>query len=128
MAASETEKSDQESHLGSSPLVNNDLEDLAREGSKSNEFPDGGLRAWLVAVGAATAFFCTLGFTNSFGVFQAYYEFHQMPNEPADNIAWIGGIQAFLIFAVGAFAGPLFDRYGAWVSRSPFLSCFGQRT
>ena len=80
------------------------------------EYPDGGLRAWLVAAGAACAFFCTLGFTNTFGIFQAYYMFNMLPNHSADDIAWIGSLQAFLIFASGAIGGPLFDRYGAWVS------------
>lgn len=119
MTQPETEKSDADSHLGTNPVVSRELEELEREKSQSSDFPDGGARAWLVAAGAATAFFCTLGFTNSFGVFQAYYQFHQMPNEPADNIAWIGGIQAFLIFAVGSVAGPLFDRYGTWVRTLP---------
>jgi len=113
MPRSETEKSD-DSNAATVPTKDHDNE-LEREVSKSDEFPDGGIRAWMVAVGASSAFFCTLGFTNSFGVFQAYYQFHQMPNEPADNIAWIGGIQAFLIFAAGSVGGPLFDRYGAWV-------------
>ena len=81
-------------------------------------FPDGGARAWLVAAGAAGAFFCTLGYTNAFGIFQAYYTFEQLPNEGADRIAWIGSVQAFLMFATGAVGGPLFDRYGAWVSET----------
>ncbi|CAM1511032.1 Fc.00g085450.m01.CDS01 [Cosmosporella sp. VM-42] len=86
-----------------------------------SEFPDGGTRAWLVAAGAAGAFFCTLGYTNVFGIFQAYYMFNQMPEQSADNIAWIGSIQAFLIFATGAVGGPLFDRFGAWLIRPAAL-------
>jgi MFS family permease len=62
-------------------------------------------------------FFCTLGYSNSFGVFQAYYMLHQLQNETPDNIVWIGAIQAFLVFASGIIGGPLFDRYGAWVIR-----------
>lgn len=82
-----------------------------------SEFPDGGRQAWLVAAGASCVFFCTLGYTNTFGVFQAYYMFNQLPDQSADNISWIGSVQAFLIFAVGAVGGPLFDRYGAWIIR-----------
>ncbi|KAF5017887.1 hypothetical protein F66182_10155 [Fusarium sp. NRRL 66182] len=85
--------------------------------SRENNFPDGGLQAWLVAAGAAAVFFCTLGYTNAFGIFQAYYMFSQMPERSADDIAWIGSVQAFLIFATGAVGGPLFDRFGAWVLR-----------
>jgi hypothetical protein len=79
-------------------------------------FPEGGLQAWLVAAGTAAILFCTLGYTNSFGVFQAYYMFHQLKDHSPDEISWIGSLQAFLIFASGAVGGPIFDRYGAWVS------------
>jgi hypothetical protein len=79
------------------------------------EVPDGGPRAWLVATGAAFIFFSALGYANSFGVFQEYYMTHQLRDESADNIAWIGSLSAFLQFAAGAIGGPLFDRFGAWV-------------
>ena len=77
--------------------------------------PDGGLKAWSVAIGGACTTFSTLGFANSFGVLQEYYAAHQLSSESADRIAWIGSLSAFLQFAAGAIAGPLFDRYGAWV-------------
>lgn len=77
--------------------------------------PDGGLRAWMVAAGTAGILFCTMGYANSFGVFQAYYMSHQLQNETPDRIAWIGSLQNFLIFASGAIGGPLFDRFGAKV-------------
>lgn len=89
-----------------------------------DDFPDGGTRAWLVAAGASGAFFCTLGYTNVFGIFQAYYQLNQLPHEGASRIAWIGSIQAFLIFATGAVGGPLFDRYGAWVGSVRFCNHF----
>lgn len=81
--------------------------------------PDGGLRAWIVAIGGACIFFCCLGFTNAFGIFQEYYMTHQLRNESADRIAWIGSLAAFIQFAVGAIGGLLFDRFGAWVSILP---------
>ncbi|KAJ4174661.1 hypothetical protein NW754_005081 [Fusarium falciforme] len=81
-------------------------EDQKLKKTEENDFPDGGLRAWLVAIGAAGAFFCTLGYTNVFGIFQAYYMFNQMPERSADDIAWIGSIQGFLIFATGALIRP----------------------
>ncbi|KAM0561296.1 hypothetical protein ACHAPJ_003175 [Fusarium lateritium] len=98
--------------------THNDLPSTPQdEKPQDNDFPDGGTRAWLVAAGASSAFFCTLGYTNVFGIFQAYYMFNQMPERSADDIAWIGSIQAFLIFATGAVGGPLFDRFGAWLLR-----------
>ncbi|RYP75651.1 hypothetical protein DL769_003781 [Monosporascus sp. CRB-8-3] len=77
--------------------------------------PDGGLKAWLVAAGGGTVFFCCLGFTNSFGAFEAYYLTHQLSHKTPDDVAWIGSLAAFLMFAVGMLAGPLFDRFGAKV-------------
>ena len=82
--------------------------------------PDGGLRAWLVTAGTACIFFSALGFSNSFGIFEEYYLSHQLKNESADKVAWIGSLAAFLQFATGALGGPLFDRYGAWVCSSIF--------
>lgn len=85
------------------------------EKNGANDYPDGGLRAWSVAAGTASIMFCTLGYTNSFGVFESYYMENQLKNESADNIAWIGSLQSFLILATGVIGGPLFDRYGAQV-------------
>ncbi|KAF2137398.1 uncharacterized protein K452DRAFT_341141 [Aplosporella prunicola CBS 121167] len=79
--------------------------------------PDGGARAWLVAAGAASVFFCCLGFANSFGTLQAYYLTHQLRGESADAVAWIGSLGAFLQFAAGLVGGPLFDRWGTQVVR-----------
>ncbi|OLN96280.1 Riboflavin transporter MCH5-like protein 2 [Colletotrichum chlorophyti] len=84
-------------------------------------FPEGGTRAWLVATGTAGIMFCSLGYTNSFGVFQAYYMRNQLQNHTPDDISWIGSIQAFLVFASGAIGGPVFDRYGASVIRPAAL-------
>ncbi|KAK0702186.1 major facilitator superfamily domain-containing protein [Lasiosphaeris hirsuta] len=78
-------------------------------------YPEGGLRSWLVAGGTAGILFCTLGYSNSFGVFQAYYTQNQLRDYAADDISWIGAIQVFLVFALGIIGGPVFDRYGAWV-------------
>ena len=80
--------------------------------------PDGGLRAWLVAAGGATIFFCCLGFSNSFGAFEEFYLTHQLSHESPGRVAWIGSISVFLQFAAGAIGGPLFDRFGAWVCLS----------
>ena len=90
-------------------LTQSDIGDLEKA-------PDGGLRAWLVAIGAACIFFSTLGFANSFGIFQEYYLQHQLNDKSPDDVAWIGSLSAFLQFAAGAIGGPLFDRFGAWVS------------
>ena len=99
------------------------------EAYDDDDFPDGGLRAWLVIAGGASIFFCCLGFGNSFGTFEAYYLAHQLKGQSPDNIAWIGSVSAFLPFATGVLGGPLFDRYGAkvcffFVFSSSFLTFF----
>jgi hypothetical protein len=80
--------------------------------------PEGGARAWAVAAGAAAIFFCTLGFGNTFGIFEEYYLTHQLQGELASKISWIGSLLSFLQFLAGMVGGPLFDRLGAKVCSS----------
>ncbi|KEY72233.1 hypothetical protein S7711_00232 [Stachybotrys chartarum IBT 7711] len=80
-----------------------------------DDFPEGGWRAWGVAGGTAIVFFCTLGYVNSWGLYQAYYMQNQLSNQDPSSIAWIGSLQFWLIFSAGLLGGPLFDRYGAKV-------------
>lgn len=47
---------------------------------------------------------------NSFGVYQAYYQFELLQSHSASNIAWIGSLQGALLLLIGAFSGPLFDK------------------
>ncbi|TQS33141.1 hypothetical protein Golomagni_06524, partial [Golovinomyces magnicellulatus] len=83
--------------------------------------PDGGLRAWTIAVGGASVFFCTLGFANSFGTFEQYYITHQLQGESASKVSWIGSLAAFLQFLTGLVSGPCFDRFGAKMLRPAAL-------
>lgn len=64
------------------------------------EGEDGGLQGWLTIAGAFCAMFVQFGLNNAFGVFQAYYEEHQLKEYSSDTIGWIGGIQQFL-FLIG---------------------------
>lgn len=47
--------------------------------------------------------------TQSFGVFQQYYENELLPNESAMAISWVGAINSALCPMLGCFSGPLFD-------------------
>ncbi|KAI1417946.1 monocarboxylate permease-like protein [Hypoxylon sp. FL1857] len=76
-------------------------------------FPEGGAKAWGVAIGASLALFSTLGYVNSFGVYQAYYVDELLSQESPSRISWIGSLQFYFVFASGAIGGPLFDRYGS---------------
>jgi MFS family permease len=87
-------------------------------------FPDGGARAWSVAAGAAGVLFSTFGYANAFGVYQEYYETHQLRNESPSAISWIGSLQVFFLLGGNLFGGPLFDRFGAkviWPSATLYL-------
>ncbi|KAF9523098.1 MFS general substrate transporter [Crepidotus variabilis] len=70
---------------------------------------DGGLRAWLVIVGAVCNNAATWGLINSWGVFQAYYETNILPDVSPSPIAWIGSIQYALVFLPGLLVGRMFD-------------------
>ncbi|KAG1890890.1 MFS general substrate transporter [Suillus subluteus] len=77
-----------------------------------SEAPDGGIRAWL-AVFAQVQFDsrrCTrFGFSNSWGVFQAYYEENLLLHTPPSTIAWIGSTQYALTYLPSLMTGRLFD-------------------
>ncbi|KAF4603456.1 hypothetical protein EYR38_003869 [Pleurotus pulmonarius] len=75
----------------------------------ADDFPDGGLRAWSVVLGASLSAFSTFGYVNAWGVFQSYYEQEILPTTSPSTIAWIGSIQYSLIFLPGLFFGRLFD-------------------
>ncbi|KAK9895935.1 MFS general substrate transporter [Cystobasidium minutum MCA 4210] len=73
------------------------------------DIPNGGLRAWLVVLGGWLGTMVSFGYISSFGVYQSYYELHQLANESPSNIAWIGSLQLFFIFFSGIFVGYAFD-------------------
>ncbi|KAF8702195.1 hypothetical protein AX14_014482 [Amanita brunnescens Koide BX004] len=77
---------------------------------KEVEFPEGGLQAWLTVVGAVLVQFCCFGYINSFGVYQDFYVRKYLTNYSPSAIGWIGGVQLFLTFFLGVFAGSAFDR------------------
>lgn len=97
-------------------VASNEKTEDGPEPKPEDTFPEGGLRAWLVAAGTACVLFATLGYSNCFGIFQSYYTLHQLKGETPDNISWIGSTQMVVMFLTGCVSGPLFDRYGANVS------------
>lgn len=54
--------------------------------------------------------FATFGYANTFGAYQAYYQFQGYPNESASNISWVGSVQLFFQFSLGAVSGVLYDK------------------
>ncbi|KAL2816053.1 major facilitator superfamily domain-containing protein [Aspergillus cavernicola] len=69
-------------------------------------------RAWTVIFGASMAVFCSVGFINSYGVFQEYYLQHQLAHESDSTVAWLGGVSIFFIFISSVVSGSLLDMFG----------------
>ncbi|KAI4210181.1 MAG: hypothetical protein LQ351_006935 [Letrouitia transgressa] len=68
-------------------------------GFDPSSFPDGGLQAWLVVSGAFCCLFCSFGWINCIGVFQAYYQTHQLRAYSPSTVAWIPSLTVFFMFA-----------------------------
>lgn len=69
--------------------------------------PDGGLKAWTQCAMAFLVVFNTWGYVNSFGTFQTYYS--SILDETPSTISWIGSIQVWILFFLGAFSGRALD-------------------
>ncbi|TXT11228.1 hypothetical protein VHUM_01979 [Vanrija humicola] len=67
--------------------------------------------------------FTQFGMSNSFGVFQAYYETGPLAAYSPSTISWIGSMQMFLMFFGGLFVGRIFDRHGPHVLMAPGTVC-----
>jgi MFS family permease len=78
----------------------------------SLEFPERGLRGWMVVLGSWCALFSSLGIMNTMGSFQEYISMHQLKNIDVATVGWIFSLYAFLTFGIGLFVGPSFDKYG----------------
>ncbi|KAK9466992.1 major facilitator superfamily domain-containing protein [Lipomyces arxii] len=75
-------------------------------------FTDGGAKAWLTVFGGFCALFSTFGWSNAIGVFQDYYETHQLAHLSSSTIGWIASLQLFILFFCGIIVGRLFDALG----------------
>jgi MFS family permease len=81
------------------------------------DFPEGGLRAWLVVAAAWLLLFPSFGFMVSIGTLQDYWGQHQLAYMSSRDIGWIPSIFVYLSLALGIWVGPLFDRYGPrWIA------------
>ncbi|GAA5920925.1 hypothetical protein JCM1841_003625 [Sporobolomyces salmonicolor] len=74
-----------------------------------DDYPDGGLRAWLVVAGAWSVSFATWGYINSFGVLLTYTKTHQLAEYSSSDIAWIGAFQIAAVLFTAVLAGKAFD-------------------
>jgi hypothetical protein len=63
--------------------------------------PDGGLEAWTTVMGAFFGLFGAFGWINSMGIFQKYYETHQLSTLSESTISWISSLQIFFLLFSG---------------------------
>ncbi|KAF4869471.1 MFS transporter asaE [Colletotrichum siamense] len=75
------------------------------------DYPDGGLRAWLVVFGAWCAMIPSMGLLNSLAVLQAWLGGHELQGMPESSTGWIFSGYAFFLFFCGAQIGPVFDAH-----------------
>ncbi|KAL4921329.1 major facilitator superfamily domain-containing protein [Aspergillus aurantiobrunneus] len=84
----------------------------AEEANDADEFPDGGVRSWLVVLGSFLLLMASYGLMNSVGVLQSYLETHHLSEYSSRDVGWISGVFVFTSLSLGVFVGPLFDAYG----------------
>ena len=75
-------------------------------------FPEGGTRAWIVVIGSFSIITGTFGLLSSVGLFQAYWQEHQLSAYTSRDIGWISAVNVFLNLFLGVQIGPLFDKHG----------------
>ena len=91
----------------------NDGENPTSPSSEQLEnFPEGGLTAWLVVFGSFCAMICIYGLINTSAVFESYFKNNQLRDYSHSEIGWIFSLYLFLVFFVGVQVGPLFDNFG----------------
>ena len=76
-----------------------------------DDFPEGGLQAWLVVFGCWCAMFMVFGVVNSTAAFQEYFSSHQLRDHTPGQIGWIFSMNLFLVFFCGIYVGKIFDAY-----------------
>uniref|UniRef100_A0A0B7KQ44 Major facilitator superfamily (MFS) profile domain-containing protein n=1 Tax=Bionectria ochroleuca TaxID=29856 RepID=A0A0B7KQ44_BIOOC len=74
-------------------------------------YPEGGLSAWLVVVGAWCAMLSSMGLLNTLAVLHAWVGEHQLKHMSESNIGWIFSSYAFFLYIGGAQIGPIFDAH-----------------
>ncbi|KAK7178685.1 monocarboxylate [Paraphaeosphaeria sporulosa] len=77
-----------------------------------SQFPDGGRDAYLCLLGGTCCLFCSFGWLNCLGVFQNYYQLHQLREYSPSTVAWIPSLEIFIMFLPGPIVGWIYDNHG----------------
>ncbi|OUM55887.1 hypothetical protein BVG19_g5502 [[Candida] boidinii] len=103
---------------------NNSTSDLREIGSENGlsfmdhdpvSYPEGGLEANLVVLGAFFGLLPGWGIANSLGIIQAYIAENQLADVSNSTISWVFSIYSFLMTSSTVLSGTYFDRNGARV-------------
>lgn len=70
-----------------------------------DNYPDGGLEAWLVVLGAWCAMIPSMGLLNTLAILQAQVFEHELPGFSESDIGWIFSCYAFFLYICGAQVG-----------------------
>ncbi|KAF5391709.1 hypothetical protein D9757_001664 [Collybiopsis confluens] len=84
-------------------------QDLGQVGQGPGGPRDGGWDAWSTVVGCFMVQFCTIGYSNAFGVYQDIYTRDILSDKSPSDISWIGSFQIFSSYAPGILVGYAFD-------------------
>ncbi|GAV52820.1 hypothetical protein ZYGR_0AI01020 [Zygosaccharomyces rouxii] len=93
--------------------VRSRFEEESSEDEEENEFPDGGLQAWLAVLGAFVGLVPVFGMLNSVGAIESYISKHQLKDVPSSTVSWIFSLYLAFSFLSCIFSGGYFDRNGS---------------
>jgi MFS family permease len=91
--------------------------------NEEDAYPEGGIQAWLVVLGAWCAMIPSMGLLNTLAVLQAQVSENELPSLSESTIGWIFSTYAFFLYICGAQVGPIFDAYDIKVLIIP--GCIG---
>ena len=95
-----------------------DVEAHVQDTCPRNEAPGGGeagsspWQAAFVVTGAVCLMIPTFGLMSAWGLFQVYWQDHQLADMSPTEISWIGSVFGFLDCFLGLPFGLIFDRWG----------------
>lgn len=79
----------------------------------SSLYPNGGVKALLVILGAFLSCFTCFGIMNAMGAIEAFVQSNQLYYDSVSAVSWIFSIYMFVSLFSGLFVGPLYDTFGA---------------
>ncbi|KAG7195813.1 uncharacterized protein KQ657_002198 [Scheffersomyces spartinae] len=88
------------------------IENIMYQNEITTDFPDGGIRAWLVVLGCFIGLIAVFGIPNAMGAIEAYVSTNQLLEILHSSVSWIFSINLAMQCFGGVFFGELFDRYG----------------